>query len=931
MPGSPLLERERERGVLAGAVRAATTGRGGVVVVEGPAGIGKTRLLAEVRELAAGAGARLLTARGSEMEAQFGFGVVRQLLEPVVDALDRAGRARAFAGAAAPAERVFTADDPAASPPAGAELAVLHGLFWLTAHVAEPAAVLTVDDLHWADASSLRYLAHLVPRLEDLPLLVVASVRAGAGSAPAADPPLLDQLLVAPETQVVRPGPLSADAVAELLAALLGEAPEPAFTAACHQATAGNPLLLRALVDSLARDRVAPTAANTHRVTQLGPAAVSRIVSVRLAGADPPARRLAEALAVLGGSGPLALAGALAGLRPVPAAEAAARLTGLLDVDGDQLAFAHPVVASATYAQLGPAERAEGHARAAAALRRTGAAPERVAAHLLAVPPGADGQLVADLRRAAAVARERGAPEEAFAFLSRALEENPAEGTDGATRLRLLTEAGAVALQVDLAAAAAILAEARSHAPDADVLTQLGAAYGFLRDPGSAVAAFAEALALVGDSDPDRRRRLEATLLVAVLIVPGRLDLRDRLPELVALPGHDSVGGRMLDAAVAAQQMAMGDPGAVPRARRALADGRLVHEANGEGPLVCGWLTLLAADDPLALDSLEAAVRQAHLHGSTRALAAALCFRAVGRLWTGQLADAEQDAREALGLARSGRVDMDVAFAGAYLAEALREAGQLAEADEVLSGLGTPGPGPAYYALDALASVRLAQGRYPEAAETAREAGRAWARYGFTNPAVGAWRGTAALALQALGRTEEARLLAAEELAAARAWGAPRALGRALRITGQLTGLDPLAEAVAVLDGTPARLERAHARAAYGAALRRRGQRTQARDLLAAALDEAEAAGAVPLVEAVRAELRTAGFRPRRTRLTGVDALTASERRVAELAAGGSSNRDIAQSLFVTTKTVEVHLSSAYRKLGVGRAGLAAALSPSPK
>jgi len=188
---------------------------------------------------------------------------------------------------------------------------------------------------------------------------------------------------------------------------------------------------------------------------------------------------------------------------------------------------------------------------------------------------------------------------------------------------------------------------------------------------------------------------------------------------------------------------------------------------------------------------------------------------------------------------------------------------------------------------------------------------------------VGGWRAEAALALFATGDAEGALRTARAELALAERWGAPRALGRALRVVGQLTGgadgLDLLRRSVDVLDGSPARLEGARSLAELGAALRRAGRRQEAREPLARALDAAEVCGAAELARGVGTELRAAGFRPRRSRLVGVEALTPSEARVAELAAGGASNREIAQALFVTTKTVEVHLTSAYRKLGARR------------
>ena len=195
-------------------------------------------------------------------------------------------------------------------------------------------------------------------------------------------------------------------------------------------------------------------------------------------------------------------------------------------------------------------------------------------------------------------------------------------------------------------------------------------------------------------------------------------------------------------------------------------------------------------------------------------------------------------------------------------------------------------------------------------------------------PARPTWRSLAARALDRLGRRDEALAHAEAELAASRHWGAPRAVGASLRRSGTLTGdIALLEEAVDGARGLDARLEHAKALAALGSALRRAAAHRRAR-AAARALELADACAADPLVEHARSELYATGARPRTTALGGVDALTPSERRVAALAADGQSNRDIAQALFVTPKTVEVHLSNAYRKLGIrSRRGLAGALA----
>ncbi len=215
-------------------------------------------------------------------------------------------------------------------------------------------------------------------------------------------------------------------------------------------------------------------------------------------------------------------------------------------------------------------------------------------------------------------------------------------------------------------------------------------------------------------------------------------------------------------------------------------------------------------------------------------------------------------------------------------------------------------------------------------------AGRRFESIGGRNPAFLAWRSQAALALLQLGEQDEARRLAAEELELARTWGAPRALGAALRAAGLVEGgkhgLALLEEAVEVLADSPARLEHAKARTELGAALRRANRRSEAREQLRHALELATLCGAAPLAARAETELLATGARPRRISLSGVASLTPSERRVAQMAADGPTNREIAQALFVTTRTVEVHLTSIYRKLDISsRSQLAAALAePAP-
>jgi DNA-binding CsgD family transcriptional regulator len=269
------------------------------------------------------------------------------------------------------------------------------------------------------------------------------------------------------------------------------------------------------------------------------------------------------------------------------------------------------------------------------------------------------------------------------------------------------------------------------------------------------------------------------------------------------------------------------------------------------------------------------------------------------------------------------------------LGAVLVERGELAEAEALLDHPDIGALARGYSAAEVLmarSGLRLAQGRVQDAVEDLREAGRWSAAIGNLNPAANASRSGLAEVLLELGQTNEARRLADDDLDRARRFGAPRALAVALRAAARVEGgeaeMRMLREAIDLLETSPARLERARTYAALGAAMHRSGQSVDAREPLRVAVDLAHQCGASALEDQALEQLRATGARPRRRAVTGVDALTPSERRITELAAGGQQNREIAQTLYVTTNTVEYHLRNAYRKLGISsRAQLDRALA----
>ena len=336
-------------------------------------------------------------------------------------------------------------------------------------------------------------------------------------------------------------------------------------------------------------------------------------------------------------------------------------------------------------------------------------------------------------------------------------------------------------------------------------------------------------------------------------------------------------------------------------------------------------LALIAAEEYARAEHyLEALLGKARAAGSLADSMVALAFRSILEYRRGRVLRAEDDGRANLETTAFARWVPSVA-AGAYLIHALVERGELDQAQSVLEALGATGDLPPNVMFSRLllarAQLKLAQGNTAQGIADLRllaDRAQGWID---RDPANFPYRSMLAVALPAGGERDETRALATEELELARAWGSPRPIGVALRVLGLVEGSDRgielLREAVSVLEASEARLEHARALVDLGAALRRGGSKGDAREPLAEGMALAHACGATALVERAHEELLAAGARPRRIAITGAASLTPSERRVARLAADGMSNKEIAQALFVTLRTVEMHLSNAYGKLGI--------------
>lgn len=872
-------------------------------------------------------GFRVFEATGLELERGFPFGVVRQLYETGLQEVDETERNALAQGAAA----VFGA---AAPDGGGADLSfqVLHGLYWLVAELAQRDPLLiAVDDVQWADYPSLRHLLYLSLRLEGLPIAVAIAERTGEKASPT-----LDELRETARARI-EPRPLSTSGAMQLARAIFAEEPSPDFASACRAGTGGSPLYLRETLLALRDEDLRPDASSIEAVERIDAEGLARHVWQRIESVDPAAPSVAGTIAVLGeGARP----GRVAFLSDVPAAQVAGileQLRGRGILAGEDVSrFSHPVVRAAVEARVSAGQLDAWHRSAARLLDREGAGADHVAGHLLSCLPEDDPWVVERLREFAATAMRRGAPDLAASALTRALEEPPP--TD--VRVEVLCELAAAEDATGQAdEALAHLAEASKRAADAESRAEIAIARAQIlastnRFP-EAVAVLDREIERIGDSDPLLQQRIDAELITYALFSE---EARGRGLERLA-----SYAGRVPEGPAAQPILTAMATGVALTGERAAESAELAERALREGGFRNGGLTgelwfitawiLIFSDRPdLAESSAREKLEPTRSEGRVREVFAVELTLACARYRQGALPDAVSGARAALAVADPGAHQ---AWAHGVHALALLDSGELEAVEGALEAAApehwhedTPGSFSLYWAR---AQLRLEQGHYDEVAadlDVLRRRGEAVGPGLRTNNDVR--HPVEVLLAHRRGEAEEARDLAAAELDVARRFGGDGYVGTMLRISGIVAEPDErlgfLRESVEVLRGSVFRLEAARSLVELGAELRRRGERVAAREPLAEGLDLAYRCGASRVVSQAMEELRAAGARPRRVVREGPDALTATESRMAVLAASGRSNREIAQELCVTLKTVEGTLMRAYAKLGISGRGARAAL-----
>src|SRR5215207_859839 len=907
-----LLERDAEVEALVSRLEPlVASGTGGVVLVEGVAGIGKSSLL---RALLGAAlerpGLRVLTARGTELELELAFGAVRRLFAPVVT-MDEAERDRVLSGPASLAAAVLglreLRPDPLADP--------LYALSWLATNLAELAPVaMAIDDVHWLDAESGRFVAYLAQRVVGLPVLLVGSARPREPGAMASPLDTFREIAA-----IVSPQPLSESAAA----AVVGDA---ADAASAHRVTGGNPFLLAELVRALERAPGVP-------LDELQTRAVAQSVLRRVNRISSNASALANAVALFPAGAELADAARVSDLEPTAAAGAADALihAQVLVADGGRVEFLHPLMRSAVYDELGAFARRQGHVVAAEVLKARGALAEQVAAHLLAGEPAGDPDNLRILRTAADQAVAAVAPRAAVRYLERAVAEGAAEPAE---RRELLLELGRWQRITGHDAAQATLTRAFQESARTSAHVQAAielAATAYSRADNRVVQ---ETVRAVGEVEMTADERLILDMLHAEALwgemqLDASLRMIDRVPR--DLPGDTP-----------AQRMALGMAGAAHLLRSAPTDEVLdmLRRSVGEDGTAPGPVAGLDLGDPLQwiiqsgeLDEAQALAEERMQHARATGDEALFAATQNAMGWVlslrGDLRGSEAAYR--LGLGHPAASPFMRTHMVLNLVETLIQLGQLDAAEAELDALGETAFAHAGY-VHALRRAEIARWRGDFAAALpAMEEDWRQSRIGGMepNPQIVWLAGELVDCLAAVGRREEALAIARPLVERSEALGLQFGAGvhrsALARVTGELADHE---RAVAVFAESPYRWYAARARLEYGAALRRANRRVEAREQLRLALDYCERSGAMLLAERAREELRVSGARLRDvSSLSGADALTPAEERIARLAADGMSNKQIAQHLFVTVGTVQTTLVHVYRKLGIaGRTEIAAAI-----
>ncbi|MFI0240553.1 AAA family ATPase [Streptomyces sp. NPDC016845] len=929
------VEREHELAVLNRLARHTAAGGSSLVLLEGPDGIGKTTLLhaliAEARTL----GLHIAHSRTGQAGHRLPLSTAHSLLT----ALGAEGPAR-FPPAVWPSAPDGPGNRPHALPCFDVDastvsfgvLAELHES--VRSAAADGPLVLAVDDAEDADPASLRFLAHTARRLAGLPVLLALARRSGTHVPP------LNEVAALPLCHILRPRPLTSAGIGRLAHRLIGTETDTDFQESCLAATNGNPLMVTRLLVAL-RDEKLPFTAD--RFTSMGEHDMPafRLRAARLLHRQPEATvQAARALAVLGDGAASETCARLAHLDSTAFARSVLMLIsiGLVASNGDGTwSFSHALLRNVVLGDMPEDERVRAHRRAARLLHDSGARPADVAEHLCRAPDAAQQPWAREvLREAAREAMLRVSPGRAVELLRPCVP----EGTEDTCEPSLLVELGVAEIRVDPQASVGHLMAGLERASLPELrLTALGA----LAEALSRQGQVARAVALLGRYPSDAatpasgvagRQLIEAQLLIAATANrAGYSELLETVAFDLSLPG-DTAEERALLAARAIICVARLDRVAESVTAARLVIGRGSSTTDAAAFLGSAASVFLYADLPHEAERVYRRLLDATDPLLDPTYPNLLSLRAEAHHRLGALDEALRATATALEDVAIPRATAHHAPALAVRLHTLLDRGDPVGAAALEKEIPDPVQDDGWQwneVLCARGRLHLAMNDPKRALSHLEECGRRQAQWQRVSPSLSYWWYWAGHTHLALGDRHAALALAEEAVGHARAADLPCALGVGLGLWAQAVGDDErpplLEEAEQVLAGTKAALLRAQVRVARGQVLQRLGYKKAAREVLRQGWEEAYTIGAKSLHTVAHRALLATGARPRRPVSRGLAALTRSESQVARLAADGRSNAWIAETLFVTQRTVEVHLTSVYRKLGLsGRRELRDAL-----
>ncbi len=900
------------------------------IVIEGSHGTGKTALLNASVMMAGDLGHRIGRAQCAIAESTASFAVVRQVFSSLLhrtaihdggqhDGTDLARRVLRNGGE--------PADDP---------VEIYQSLMLLLRQTTgNGPTVLAIDDVHLADPMSAGWLQFLARRLNasSMHLIMTATVRRARVISPA------DALVLDPATRRFKTHPLSIAATTAMLREHLGDHVAESVVATAHRLTRGKPLLIARMLNVLDELGTPPVELTDRHIAELASPVVSRSVMSVASTAVSGGYEVLEAAAILG-SADLSIVAAVA---DVDAAEVGRLVDALADLGvlqwGRPIQFVHAFERNSVYAHILPARRAGVHAHAARVLAAHERHVAEIAQHLLRSEPGDDEWAAALLVDAARVELDAGDNGAAAQILERADRETV--GTLLAADIARLR--AVVAGRLGNASAASHLERAERLGLDAvglaetalDMLDQQ-------RDSSSPVGLLEIA------------RRARDRLGVS----QPQIALRLRLAEAVLLPTPvHQFDDRRSDEPVE-PELAESTTGRLIAAVRAVRDATQMHGAHTQ--VIDTLVPLLTAD---VLESGEFA--------KTTTVAASLS--ALVRMGAYEIADPM--LRSAIAAATTSRRGLDAVTYAVVLAESLAMQGRIVAAERLLVellpdddsvitrcattalrwfaalrergglepisvsavptlaalGIAELGASAAWFDTELSGRIQLLDGDYTAALASFDRLAAAAQERGVCNPAFAPWRVGRSAALGGLGRIEEGAELARENLELARRFGSPFAIAQGLAGVAQFHPPSEqvllLDEAITTISRTKAELLRCQLLIDLGFARHRSGDESAARFAFRDGADQAERCGVTRLAGVAGSGLLACGARPRRLQTSGLNSLTAAERRVVELAAAGNTNGTIAGTLFINVKTVESHLTRVYKKLGItDRAELRTAL-----